>query len=118
MNNELMNGMVVILPDRPNTLWTVSNNEYKYHGKIERGWHLTSMSTRKVIPLTDEIKNKLIAAENVKYPKCGYSKDECRHMSLGFSDNLLTLIESRMGYYVTESELDDRLNEIPQWDYF
>lgn len=118
MNNELMNGMVVILADCPNTLWSVSNNEYRYHGRMKKGWHLTSFSSRKILPITEDLLPKLTVAENVKYPKCGYSRDERHNMSLGFSDNLLTLIESRMGCYVTESELDDRLGEIPQWDYF
>lgn len=121
-SSEFTNGMTVKLNSSPDVKWTIHDGKYRYRGQLKNGWYLKSIVNHKIVPLTEELKNDIFVinrdANDNRYPKFGYYKDEQHRPSHDIVDTVMSTVQYELKQYVTKSELDDILKDIPNWDFF
>lgn len=122
VNNEFLSGTTVKLNNFPDVKWIIYNGKYRYRGQLKDGWYLKSVVNHKIVPLTEDLKNNMFVinrdANDSKYPKFGYYKDEQHKPSYDIVDTVMSTVQYELRQYVTKSELDDILKDIPNWDFF
>ena len=125
VNNKLVNGSIVTIRQFPGVKWLLSDSKYTYKGRDREGWHITSLDNKQVLPVTCDILNGMIVTTDTEYPRHGYMCDEKMHISPGLSDDILDIIDFRLGKYASIHQvhkvakaLKKEMEKIPQWEYF